>query len=296
MNHPIDSIDVQDVVYLEHPGQPLLARIYTPPGDGPFAAVVELHGGAWSKFDRTRGAALHGALARSGLVVVALDFRQGADGAYPASPADIHYGIRWLKANAERFKVDPNRIGMSGNSSGGHLGMLVAMRPFDPRYASIALPAHAPVVDATVKCISMLWPVINPYGRYRHAQRLLQTAEPPDWAGNIVKLHDAYWKTEDAMREGSPTLLLERGERVHLPPALWLSVTEDNIHNYHDEESSVPGTEADRFVLRYREAGGDITWINSDAEMLFTVLHPTLPASVAAMADVVAFAHKHLDA
>lgn len=291
----IEDITVQDVTYLEHEGVSLLARIYQPQDNGPFAAVVELHGGAWSKFDRTRGEAVHLALARSGLVVVSLDFRQGPQGAYPKSPADINYGIRWLKANAARFNVDPERIGLSGNSSGAHLGMLVAMRPNDPRYASIPLAAGSPQVDASVKCISMLWPVINPYGRYRYAKRLLATGNPPDWVPDIIGLQDSYWQTEDNMREGSPTLILERHEAVKLPRALWVTATRDQVHEYSDPESEVPGSEADRFIKRYQEAGGHIEHVVYDAPMMFTTAHPTLPASVAAMQKLVEFAHRHLD-
>lgn len=288
------ALDVQDVVYLQHGDEELLARIYTPEGEGPFPAVIELHGGAWSKFDRTRGQAVHEALASNGFVVVSLDFRQGVKGAYPKSPSDINYGIRWLKAHAARFNVDPERIGLSGNSSGGHLGMLVAMRPHDPSFSSIPLPAGSPQVDATVKCISMLWPVINPLGRYRYAKRLVSEGNAPDWAAEVIGLHDGYWQTEDNMRQGSPTLVLERGESVHLPAAMWVLATDDDVHNYHDIESEIPGTEADRFIQRYREAGGDIDLAVYDAPMMFTTMHPTLPASVAAMQRVVKFAQQHL--
>lgn len=294
MTSVVEDIAVQDVVYLEHDDTKLLARIYTPQGTGPFPAVVELHGGAWSKFDRTRGEAVHLALANAGFVVVSLDFRQARQGAYPKSPADINYGIRWLKANAVKFNVDAYRIGLSGNSSGGHLGMLVAMRPDDPRYASILLPPGSPDVDASVKCISMLWPVINPYGRYQHAKRLVTAGNPPDWAPEVIGLHDNYWQTEDNMSEGSPTLILERGEKAALPPALWVMATQDEVHNYHDPESEVPGSEADRFIHRYNEAGGAIELAVYDAPMMFTTMHPTLPASVSAMQKVVEFAQRHL--
>ena len=57
------AFDVADVEFLRHGDRPLLARIYTPHGPGPFPAIVELHGGAWTQFDRTRGKSLHEALA-----------------------------------------------------------------------------------------------------------------------------------------------------------------------------------------------------------------------------------------
>lgn len=81
------EFDVEDVEYLRHGDKPLLARLFIPRGPGPFRSVVELHGGAWSQFDRTRGKTVHEALARSGVSVIALDFRQGEEGRYPMAPS-----------------------------------------------------------------------------------------------------------------------------------------------------------------------------------------------------------------
>ena len=59
----------------------------------------------------------------------------------------------------------------------------------------------------------MQWPVINPLSRYRNAVRLKASENPPAWVGDIPSRHDLYWKTEAAMEEGNPLLLLERGEK-----------------------------------------------------------------------------------
>ena len=286
------AFDVADVEFLRHGGNPLLARIYTPQGPGPFPAIVELHGGAWTQFDRTRGRSLHEALARSGIVVAALDFRQGADGAYPLSVADIHYGIRWLKANAREFKTRPDLVGASGNSTGGHLAMLVAMRPDDPRYASIPLRGHTEAVDGSLRCVVMLWPIINPLSRYHYAKRRLAAPSPPDWAARIIEFHHGYWQNETNMADGSPTLLLERGVLVATPPALWIQASEDDVHNYRDPESGFDGTEADRFVARYRKAGGQIELARYEAPALFTTVKPDLPQSIDALKRVAAFVHR----
>lgn len=286
------AFDVADVEFFRHGGAPLLARIYTPHGPGPFPAVVELHGGAWTQFDRTRGKSLHEALARSGVVVAALDFRQGAEGAYPLSVADIHYGIRWLKVHARDFKTRPDLVGVSGNSTGGHLAMLVAMRPDDPRYAAIPLPGGAKAVNASLRCVVMLWPIINPLSRYHYAKRRLAGPKPPDWAARIVEFHDAYWTTEANMADGSPTLLLERGAPVATPPALWIQASEDDVHNYRDPDSSFDGTEADRFVARYRAAGGAIELARYEAPALFTTVKPDLPQSIAALKRITEFVHR----
>lgn len=288
------EFDVTDREYLRHGAEPLLARIFMPRASGPLPCIVELHGGAWSQFDRTRGKSVHEALARSGVVVVALDFRQGAEGAYPLSVADVNYGIRWVKANAAELKTRPDLVGLSGNSSGGHLAMLVAMKPDDPRYNSIPLDPANEQLDASAKCVVMLWPVINPLGRYRYAKRLLNESSRPEWVEPILKFQDSYWKTEANMSDGNPVLALERGEKLVLPPALWIQSTQDQVHIYHDPDSKHPGNELDRFVALYKDAGGAIDVESFDAPMMFTTAHPTLPESAAALRKIVEFVHSHI--
>src|SRR5215470_3642093 len=75
--------------------------------------------------------------------------------------------LRRVKANAARLRIDPRRIALGGNSTGGHLAMLAAMRPRDARYAAIPLPDGSPRVDASVQAVVMHWPIINPLSRYR---------------------------------------------------------------------------------------------------------------------------------
>jgi len=285
---------VSDREYLRHGNGILLARIYMPDKPGPMPCIVELHGGAWSQFDRTRGKSVHEALARTGVVVVALDFRQGKYGAYPLSVSDINYGIRWVKAHAGELRTRPDLVGLSGNSSGGHLAMLVGMRPADPRYAAIPLAAGAAEHDASVRCVVMLWPVINPLGRYRYAKRLSLRPDRPEWVDQVIALQDQYWGGEANQAEGNPMLILERGEPVSLPPALWIQSTRDIAHDYHDEDSGFPGMEADRFVDRYRRAGGAIRLAPFDAPMLFTTAHPTLPESAEALRLIADFVHSNI--
>src|SRR6185369_7041709 len=97
------AIDVTDIEYLRHGDKPLLARLYKPRGTGPFPIVVDLHGGAWCKKDRMADAGTDEPLAKSGVIVVALDFRMPPDAGYPASLADVNYAIRWCKAHAAEW-------------------------------------------------------------------------------------------------------------------------------------------------------------------------------------------------
>ena len=97
------DIEIRDLEYRRDPSGPLLARLYQPKGPGPFPALIEVHGGAWAAGDRLNNAPLDEALAKSGIVVLAIDFRMPPQHRYPASIADIHYATRWLKAHAGEF-------------------------------------------------------------------------------------------------------------------------------------------------------------------------------------------------
>jgi acetyl esterase len=258
------EFDVVDVEYLRHGDKPLLARVFKPRGAGPFPALVECHGGAWCMSDRTTEKLRHEYMASHGIVSIALDFRSGNEDPYPASVQDINYAVRWAKLNARELKTRPDLIGLSGQSSGGHLAMLVAMRPHDPRYAAIALPTGS--FDASVRCVIMSWPVINPLSRYRHAKRAQMQTLPPEWPKSIIARHDSYWRSEANMAEGSPTVALESGEKALTPPAVWYQAHGDIMHDYKDVESKFDGNEPQRFCAAYAKAGGSIALEYVDME------------------------------
>ncbi|MBV8773948.1 MAG: alpha/beta hydrolase [Deltaproteobacteria bacterium] len=281
------QIEAEDVEYLRHGSKSLLARVFKPRGTGPFPALIDVHGGAWNLSDRLADTTINEALAKSGVVVAALDFRMPPEASYPASMTDINYGIRWLKAHAIELGSRPELVGIAGSSSGGHQAILAAMRPHDPRYAAIPLPAGAPAVDASVRCAIMYWPVIDPLGRYHYAQKLKAGGRPyPEIADLVLPLHDKYWKTEAAMAEGSPLRILERGEKVHTPPAQYIQGTNDVAH---------PREHLDQFVASYRKAGGhvELELFEGMAEG-FIIRKPDSPASAKAIEKIIAFVHEQV--
>jgi acetyl esterase/lipase len=277
---------VEDVEYIRHGDRPLLARLYRPQGTGPFPIMVELHGGAWYRQDRLADKLIHETLAKSGVIVASLDFRQPPVAPYPASFQDIHYAIRWLKARAHELASRPDMVGSIGNSSGGHQAMLLGMRPFDPRYAALPQPGAANA-DATVRCVIMCSPVIDPLGRYHYARQLKAGGQPyPALVDDVLPGHDAYWQTEEAMADGCPALALERGEHVQLPPVLYLQGTEDLAH---------PRPHLDRFVAAYRKAGGVVDLELFDGEgQGFIMRKAGSPASNRALEMIVEFVHKQI--
>jgi acetyl esterase len=272
----------EDVEYLRHGDTGFKLRLYKPRGSGPFAAVVDVHGGAWGKGSLEECRGRDEVLAKSGLLVAALDFRDGNYG-YPTALVDINYAIRWLKARASQLVIRADQIGISGQSSGGHLAMLAAMRPNDPRYAAIPLPAGSPAVDAKVRCVAMSWPVINPLSRYRNALRGRAAGEA--WVGDIPERQSSFWKNDANMTDGNPMLILERGEKVPTPPALWVQGRPDSVHDYRDSESPVPLNEPERFAANYRKAGGAI-------EMLY--IEHAARQTAASFDPVAAFFHKQM--
>ena len=249
--------------------------------------MVELHGGAWCRSDRLGDVVIHEPLARSGVIVASLDFRQPPVAPYPASFQDIHYGIRWLKARATELGSRPDMVGSMGNSSGGHQAMLLGMRPFDARYGALPLAGGSPAPDATVRCVIMCSPVIDPIGRYHYAKELKAKGQPyPALVDEVLPCHDAYWQTEAAMAEGSPARALEQGETVQLPPVLYVQGTEDVAH---------PRPHLDRFVAAYRKAGGvvDLELFEGEGQG-FIMRKAGSPASDRALDLIIEFVHKQI--
>src|SRR5262249_35630047 len=115
-------------------GRDLLLDLYLPSaGPGPFPVVVWIHGGAWltgSRFPAPNAAQL----TSLGFAVASVDYRltsqAGQWGAepviFPAQIHDVKGAVRWLRANAATYNLDPARFGCWGSSAGGHLAALLA--------------------------------------------------------------------------------------------------------------------------------------------------------------------------
>lgn len=275
----VHEFQVRDIVYQQIGDKVRLARLYQPAGPGPFPAVVQVHGGAWNSKDRTDGQQTALDLVSAGIVVLSIEFRNAPEAPYPASLQDINYGIRWLKAHSREFGSSPERVGLYGTSSGGHQVLLAAMRPDDPRYAALPL-ADAPQMDARVAFVVSGWGVLFPLERYKLAKAQGNTS--------IARSHDTFFGSEQAQIEATPALILERGEKVALPPALVYQGTAD-------EWTTVEL--AQRFAAGYRKAGGTL-----DLELLpgerhtFVNEHPFAPNSVKAVETVKAFIKKYSSA
>jgi acetyl esterase/lipase len=217
----------------------LLARIYQPQGAGPFPVLLDLHGGAWNNKDRTANSTMDESLARSGILVVAIDLTRAPEAPYPASVQDANYGVRWLKYKSLEWNGDAGTLGALGSSSGGHEVELLAMRPHDPRYNAITL-AEAPQLDATVNYVATRSPVSNPYARFLNAESLGRA--------EMMQHSKNYFNPWETIHEANPQEILDRGEKVTLPPLLIMQgELDDNVRPAVQE----------KFANSYRAAGGE---------------------------------------
>jgi acetyl esterase len=239
MNTAKYEVNERDVEYQRLNGKPWHLRIYQPQGPGPFPTIIDVHGGAWHNGDRTSNAGVDRALAATGILVAAVDFRQPPEAGYPASICDINLAIRWLKAHAAEFN-GITKVGAFGNSSGGHQVVLSALRPRHPAYLALSLPDH-PEVDAGLAYVIAGWPVICPLYRFRFAKDFNREEH--------IQAHIEYWGTEAAMAEGSPQTIVDKDEQVELPPLLMLLKANDKNHPLEMQE---------RFIASYRKRGGAI--------------------------------------
>lgn len=116
----------RDIEYGRVDGRPLLLDIYNPlePIASPMPAVIWIHGGGWrggGKFPSRVDS-----LAKYGFFCVSIDYRLSGEAQFPAAVEDAKCAVRWLRAHAAEYNIDPERIGVWGGSAGGHLSLMVA--------------------------------------------------------------------------------------------------------------------------------------------------------------------------
>lgn len=117
----------KDVIFGNAGGVDLKLDLAEPAGEGPFPAVLCIHGGAWQVGDKSGHEDFLRRLAANGYVAASANYRMLPDYKWPAQIEDVKCAVRWLRANAKKLNVDPGRIGVTGESAGGHLALLVGL-------------------------------------------------------------------------------------------------------------------------------------------------------------------------
>jgi acetyl esterase/lipase len=154
---PADPVSLQqDIDYGVQGGEKLLLDMYQPTESGskPRPVVVMIHGGSWMTLDKSTMRPMGNFLARSGFVAVSINYRllDGSKNRWPAQLDDVQRAVRWLRANAAKYNLDPNHIGAFGHSAGAQLAALLGMEDTrdnsDPALAKYSSRVQA-VVDVS---------------------------------------------------------------------------------------------------------------------------------------------------
>ncbi|MCH2337860.1 MAG: alpha/beta hydrolase [Pseudomonadales bacterium] len=242
----VSEIQATDIAYACPDTGNLLMRLFHPPkasGHG----VVMVHGGAWTSNDRTTPWVMCEALAAEGMLVASLDFRCGPDFQHPTASADIAAGVRYIRAHAREFEIDPDTLGLIGSSSGGHLVLLTALKPDVPEHMTTPILPRENEDDgfysAEVLYVVALWPVSDPPARYRYAQE--------SGRRELVAAHDGYFGSLDRMQHASVQRVLMSGEATHVPPVMIVQPGED---------ANVPEAMTLDLVTSYQARNGSVQY------------------------------------
>lgn len=175
------------IEYAVPDGTPLLLNMAAPrEGAGPFPAVVCIHGGGFRAGKRESHDALCVKLAERGYVAATVSYRLAPDHQFPAAVHDVKAAVRWLRAHAAEYRIDPTRIGALGASAGGSLAQLLGVTAHVPRFEGDGGNADQPSDVACVVNIYGANDFTKSYGRSKDAHVVL-----PLWFGGDLTTHRA---------------------------------------------------------------------------------------------------------
>jgi acetyl esterase len=266
---PVEEIhNVTDLTAATVVGQ-LAVRIYRPSPADRLPVIVFFHGGGWVLCDLDSHDGLCRSLANStGSVIVSVDYRRAPESRYPAAVEDCYAATAWVAENAEELRIDPARLALVGDSSGGNLAAAVALMARDRATPAIALQVLLyPVVDDDFETAS--------YRAFGDDYYLTRAAMEWYW--------DQYVPPAD--RQQPYAAPLRNADLAGVAPALVLVAECDPLHD-----------EGLAYAARLTEAGVPTAVMDYAGGFHgFLSLAPVLPAGRAALAAVGASVRSRLD-
>jgi len=146
----------EGIVIGEGGGRSLKADIFLPPlEEKSRPAVLFIHGGGWIEGDRSQLRGYGILLARLGFVCMCNSYRLSNESIWPAQIQDVNCAIRYLRTNATDLGLDPDRIGVSGNSAGGHLSLMAAATNYDQIFEG---EGGSNKVSSEIKAVCAIYP------------------------------------------------------------------------------------------------------------------------------------------
>ena len=212
---PPDSVrEEHDIVFGRGGSEELHLDLYSPrQAAGKLPAIVVLHGGGWAQGTHSEMRPVARAFAEKCYVAANVEYRLAPRSKYPAQLHDVKCAVRWLRANANRCQIDPERIAAFGVSAGGHLALLLGLtEPSD------GLEGDGGSADESSKVQAVI-DVMGPTDLTK-----------PGWsAGTEALINDLMGGSReqmpDAYRAASPVVYIRRGA----PPVLIVHGTQDPV-------------------------------------------------------------------
>jgi len=150
--HPTHRV-IEGLEYARRGDHALTGDLYLPSDAAKAPCVVAIHGGAWQRGQRANYRYLGRYLADHGIGLFAISYRFAPKNLYPAAVHDARAGIQFLRAKGAGLGVDPDRLGLMGDSAGGHLAALVALAGDHPDFAGHADDAYPGVPTKAKVCV-----------------------------------------------------------------------------------------------------------------------------------------------
>jgi len=200
----------RDIEYGNAGGHSLQLDLYRPAKiTRPVPALLFIHGGAWKSGKRQDYHFYTAAYAKKGYVVATATYRLTGQAPFPAAVQDCKCAVRWLRANAKKYKIDPGKIAVIGGSAGGHLSMMLGYSD-DPELEGNS--GHRGIS-------SRVSAVVNIYGVY---DMTTQVAKDSETVSNFLQ-GKSFEEAPGLYRQSSPRFHLDKAD----PPTLILHGTID---------------------------------------------------------------------
>ena len=161
-----------DIQYVEHDGVKLAGDLYLPAGRDKAPVIIAAHGGGWQIGSRAFYQHWGPYLAKHGIGLFAINYRLSKPGAktFPQAVYDVKAAVQYVRANAAQLGVDPERIGMMGDSAGAHLVSLVALAGDDPLFSTEYRNAPHAATPSNVKAVVGFYGVYDMQAQWHHDQ------------------------------------------------------------------------------------------------------------------------------
>ena len=237
---------VRDQVYKRVDGRDLQLDIYSPKSiSHPLPVVLWIHGHRWSRGSKAQRPPVN--LMAQGYIVVSIDYRLSGEAPFPAQIEDCKAAVRWLRANAATYHIDPDHIGAWGHSAGGHLAALLGT---SGGVAELEGAGDNSIFSSRV-------------------QAVCDMSSPSD----ILQLYEAVSSSKDGSGRRAKSSIEQflggsveqnRAKAIAASPSTYVSTDDAAFLLIHGEnDMSIPVSQSEVFVSKLKAAGVDATLENA---------------------------------